>query len=176
MKRLPLAMSAMIAGVSLFSLAVGDEIYSRPGGCPEGFPCPSKRDQKPVSARNPMAETGPAPSATAPDFTVAYAAPPMMSYNVIRGDTLWSIASKPTIYGNPYQWPLILKANRDTIKDADLIEPGQVLLIEKRPSAVQVNAAVQHAKIRGEAKLGLTEQADVDYLERAGVVELKRSK
>ncbi|MGD8483964.1 MAG: hypothetical protein PVF81_03795, partial [Thioalkalispiraceae bacterium] len=29
------------------------------------------------------------------------------SYEVVRGDNLWNISGKDSIYGNPYQWPLI---------------------------------------------------------------------
>ena len=47
------------------------------------------------------------------------------SYQVVSGDNLWDISGKDSIYGNPYQWPLIYKANSDQIKDADLIFPGQ---------------------------------------------------
>ncbi len=90
-----------------------------------------------------------------------------MSYNVVRGDHLWGISSKPTIYGNPYQWPLIFKANRDKIKDADLIEPGQVLAVEKNPSSADMSAAVRHARTRGEWKLGATERSDTDFLARS---------
>ena len=37
------------------------------------------------------------------------------SYTVVRGDNLWNISGKSSIYGDPYQWPLIYKANRDQI-------------------------------------------------------------
>ena len=86
------------------------------------------------------------------------------SYSVVRGDHLWGISSKPTIYGNPYQWPLIFKANRDKIKDADLIQPGQVLSINRNASAAEVDAAVRHAKTRGAWKLGVVEVSDKKYL------------
>ncbi|OGI48656.1 MAG: hypothetical protein A2151_09740 [Candidatus Muproteobacteria bacterium RBG_16_65_34] len=88
------------------------------------------------------------------------------SYNVVRGDHLWGISSKSTIYGNPYQWPLIYKANRDKIKDADLIEPGQVFAINRNASSSEVDAAVRHAKTRGAWKLGVVEESDTAYLAR----------
>ncbi|NOR52314.1 MAG: LysM peptidoglycan-binding domain-containing protein, partial [Gammaproteobacteria bacterium] len=47
------------------------------------------------------------------------------SYVVEQGDNLWTISGQEDIYDNPYQWPLIYKANRDQIRDADLIFPGQ---------------------------------------------------
>jgi len=98
------------------------------------------------------------------------AAPPVSgkptSYNVVRGDHLWGIASKPIIYGNPYQWPLIFKANRDKIKDADLIQPGQVFAINRSASGSDMDAAVRHAKTRGAWSLGVVEDSDQAYLAR----------
>ncbi len=86
------------------------------------------------------------------------------SYNVVRGDHLWGISSKSTIYGNPYQWPLIFKANRDKIKDADLIHPGQVFTINRNASQGDVDAAVKHARTRGAWSLGKVEASDTRYL------------
>ena len=88
------------------------------------------------------------------------------TYNVVRGDHLWGISSKPRIYGNPYQWPLIYKANSDQIKDADLIHPGQALTISRGASSADVDAAVQHAKNRGAWTIGVTEKSDERYLSR----------
>jgi LysM repeat protein len=53
------------------------------------------------------------------------------SYTVKRGDTLWGIASKDFIYGDPWQWPLIYKANRDKVKNPHLIFPSQRLRIPR---------------------------------------------
>lgn len=44
-------------------------------------------------------------------------------------DCLWNIAKKPSIYGDPWKWKRIYKANTDKIKDPDLIYPGQRLTI-----------------------------------------------
>jgi nucleoid-associated protein YgaU len=86
------------------------------------------------------------------------------SYEVVKGDNLWDISAKPSIYGNPYEWPLIYKANSDKIKDADLIYPGQVLGIDTNPSASEVDAAIRHAKTRGSWSLGVVEESDKAYL------------
>jgi nucleoid-associated protein YgaU len=88
------------------------------------------------------------------------------SYSVVRGDNLWNISGKEEVYANPYQWPLIYKTNRDKIKDADLIYPGQVFDIDQNASASEIDAAVNHAKTRGAWSLGDTEQSDLDYLEK----------
>jgi nucleoid-associated protein YgaU len=44
-------------------------------------------------------------------------------------DCLWNIAKKRNIYGDPWKWKRIYKANSDKIKDPDLIYPGQKLII-----------------------------------------------
>ena len=88
------------------------------------------------------------------------------SYSVVRGDNLWDISGKEQVYADPYQWPLIYKTNRDKIKDADLIYPGQVFDIDQNASASEIDAAVNHAKTRGAWSVGDTEQSDRDYLSK----------
>ena len=95
------------------------------------------------------------------------APPPVASagqYAVLKGDNLWNISAKPDIYNNPYQWPLIYKANSGKIKDADLIYPGQVFDINSNPSAAEADAAVRHAKTRGAWSIGAVEASDTAYL------------
>ena len=58
-------------------------------------------------------------------------APQEWSYTVVRGDCLWNIAKKKDYYGNGFAWPKIYKANRDKIKNPDLIYPKQVFTIPK---------------------------------------------
>ena len=89
-----------------------------------------------------------------------------MNYEVSRGDNLWDISGKPSVYADPYQWPLIFKANSDQIKDADLIYPGQVLTVDTAPSSSDVSAAVQHARTRGSWSVGEVEESDQAYLGR----------
>lgn len=85
-------------------------------------------------------------------------------YVVERGDSLWTISAKDSIYGNPFQWPLIYKANSDRIRDADLIYPGQQFRIERGASVADTVAAIRHAKNRGAWAVGRVEQSDRDYL------------
>ena len=54
---------------------------------------------------------------------------PIISYTVVKGDCLWNIAKKKEHYGNGFAWPVIYKANRDKIKNPDLIYPKQVFSI-----------------------------------------------
>jgi LysM repeat protein len=86
------------------------------------------------------------------------------TYEVVRGDHLWGIAALPRIYGNAQAWPLIYKANAARLKDADLIEPGQNLDIPRTLSAGELDAAVRHARTRGDWKLGVAEPSDANFL------------
>jgi hypothetical protein len=117
--------------------------------------CATPAEEKPTADTKPAAAE-PAPAAQSPDS----------SYDVVRGDHLWGISANSRIYGNPYQWPLIYKANRDKIQDADLIRPGQVFSINRNASSGEVDAAVQHARTRGQWSLGVTEDSDKAYLAR----------
>jgi nucleoid-associated protein YgaU len=86
-----------------------------------------------------------------------------MTYAVVKGDSLWGISGKPEVYGNPYQWPLIYKANTDKIRDADLIKPGQQLAVDKNPTGDAAAAAIKHAKTRGAWSVGAVEESDKAY-------------
>jgi nucleoid-associated protein YgaU len=88
----------------------------------------------------------------------------MDQYVVKAGDSLWRISGMDEIYGNPYEWPLIYKANQDKIHDADLIYPGQQFAIDRNASAADIDAAVNHAKTRGAWSLGVVEESDRAYL------------
>ena len=50
-------------------------------------------------------------------------------YEIQSGDTLSAIAKK--YYGNASEYPRIFEANREVIKDANLIYPGQKIRIPK---------------------------------------------
>lgn len=50
-------------------------------------------------------------------------------YIIAKGDTLWKIAEKA--YGNGAKYTAIVDANKEVIKDADKIFPGQKIRIPK---------------------------------------------
>jgi nucleoid-associated protein YgaU len=52
-------------------------------------------------------------------------------WKVYKGECLWKIAGYPEVYDNPAQWPMIYRANKDKIKDPDLIYPNQVFEIPR---------------------------------------------
>ena len=62
----------------------------------------------------------------APEATVE-AAPAPAFYTVQSGDSLWKIASKH--YGDGNKWNALFEANREVIKDPDLIYPGQQIRV-----------------------------------------------
>lgn len=67
-----------------------------------------------------------APAAPTPASPTAAPAAPR-TYTVVAGDSLSKIAKK--FYGDGNKWQRIFEANRDTVKNPDLIHPGQVLKI-----------------------------------------------
>jgi hypothetical protein len=75
-------------------------------------------------------------------------------YRVLRGDTLWSISGKPTIYRNPLMWPIIYKANQQQIPDPDRIFPQQLLAIPRYLSQEEITLAIQRARARGPWRQG----------------------
>ncbi len=55
------------------------------------------------------------------------------TYMVGQDQSLWSIAGRPEVYGDPFRWLLLYHANRDQIFEPDLIYPGMVLLVPRYP-------------------------------------------
>lgn len=53
-------------------------------------------------------------------------------YTVSRGDFLWRISGKQAVFGDPWKWMRLYSANRDQIKDPDLIYPDQRLIVPRQ--------------------------------------------
>jgi len=82
----------------------------------------SKPDFSNVSAgASSTAPAAPEPTATTGTSDSA------KSYTVVSGDSLSKIAKRE--YGDANKWRTIYEANRDLIKDPDLIYPGQELKV-----------------------------------------------
>ena len=83
--------------------------------------CVLKKEEKPQASPPPPKEERPAENAPTP--------PPNtnQTYTVVRGDCLWKIAKR--FYGNGAKYTIIFNANRDKIRNPNLIYPGQVLTI-----------------------------------------------
>jgi len=67
------------------------------------------------------------------------------SYTVKEGDKLQIIAARKEIYNDLYQWPLIYKANRDQIRDPQILFVGQQLVIPRTVSIEDVREARRQA-------------------------------
>ena len=57
-------------------------------------------------------------------YKAEYDALPVV-HTVSKGECLWWISEYKHVYNDPFMWPLIMKANRDKLKNPDLIYPGQ---------------------------------------------------
>jgi nucleoid-associated protein YgaU len=79
----------------------------------------AKRKADFSDVRSGSSSTAPAPQAAPPAASAA------RTYTVQSGDSLSKIAKRE--YGDASQWKKIHEANRDIIKDPDLIHPGQTL-------------------------------------------------
>ena len=75
------------------------------------------------STNRPQVDPAPQPVPTAPSQ------PSYTMYRIVRGDTLWGIARR--FYGNGALYPKIFEANRDTVKNPNLIYAGNWLRIPK---------------------------------------------
>ena len=53
-------------------------------------------------------------------------------YEVKKGDSLSKIAGRPGVYNSKSLWIKIWSANRDIIKNPDIIYPGQMLIVRDR--------------------------------------------
>jgi len=69
------------------------------------------------------------------------------NYTVSKGDNLWNISKSK--YMNPFMWPLIYWANKEEIKDPDLIFPGQIFKIRKYFEDADKAKADHFARNRG---------------------------
>lgn len=67
-------------------------------------------------------------------------------YVVEEGDTLWAIASKERIYGDPYMWPLLYKYNAARVDDPDVIEPQLKLVVRKQLVGGEIEETLQKAR------------------------------
>ena len=97
--------------------------------------------------------------------TVSFSQQPIspQRYHIVKvNESLWEIAS--IHYGNALLWPLLYKLNNDRIYDADLIFPGQNLLIEGKFTGSEKNNAIKHAMNRGMWIIGYQEETDQKFL------------
>jgi nucleoid-associated protein YgaU len=91
---------------------------------------------RPAASAQPAAQTDAATArsraATSAGATTPTAKATPRTYTVAKGDSLSKIAQQ--VYGRADRWKLIFEANRDKIRDPDLIQPGQVLVLPDAPT------------------------------------------
>ena len=93
------------------------------------------------------------------------------SHTVTKGECLWWIAEYKQVYNDPFMWPLIFKANRDQIKNPDLIFPGQVFSVprdgfgldEVKAARKQAGAPWKHLEPSEDAVIPAGMRADIGY-------------
>ena len=90
---------------------------AKPAPAPAAKPAPN-----PTTAANNPAPAKPTPAPAPQPAEPTY-------YTVKSGDSLSKIAQQ--VYGDAHQWSKIFDANRDQIKNPDMIQPGQKLKIPK---------------------------------------------
>ena len=93
---------------------------------PETRPEPQPGILAERSAPGPL-ERETAPQATAPQATEPTARPGVTLVTVQPGQSLWRISDD--LYGDGVRWVQIFRANRDQIRNPDLIYPGQVFTL-----------------------------------------------
>jgi nucleoid-associated protein YgaU len=107
------------------------EILAKPNAAQSvGKAAPGVTGSAPLGATSGMLGMGKGPTAAAQ-------APKTAVYTVKKGDTLSQIAKNFYGFATPPYWKLIQDANKDLIKDANLIYPGQVFKIPELPEALK---------------------------------------
>ncbi|HXC65381.1 MAG TPA: LysM peptidoglycan-binding domain-containing protein [bacterium] len=110
-----------------------------------GVGCAHKGQVTPDATPEPAAASAPTPQ---PEDTpkAETKVSPRPTYLVRKGDSLWSIAAKSSVLGDPFRWPILFKQNRDQIQDPDIIEVAQNLDYSQPMDSQAINDAIQKAK------------------------------
>ena len=115
------AVTVKEADTSTASIAAREEPAPAPAAAPVAKPQDSAAALPPRQAM----------AAASSDEGVSKSAPASGSTRVVsRGDSLWRISR--ITYGAGEQYAIVYRANRDRIKDPNLIHPGQVLVLPVR--------------------------------------------
>ena len=65
-------------------------------------------------------------------LTVSIVLVAQKKHTVVKGECLWFIAGD--YYNDPFLWPVIYEANKDSIADPHWIYPGEVFVIPNVPA------------------------------------------
>ena len=69
------------------------------------------------------------------------------TYVVQKGDSLWSIAAKPEIYGKASRWRRLYDANRDLLKSPDRLRAGMTLKVPRSADEPTSNTTYEDAGV-----------------------------
>ncbi len=108
----------------------------KPLECPAAVACPEVKPME-CPAVATVKESAPAPGVFLDTYTVA------------KGDSLWRIASKTEVYGNPLMWPILYKYNLSNIFNPDIIRINLLLSVPRDLSEPEKKGAVKKAKRHG---------------------------
>ena len=114
--------------------ASSGEAQSRAEYIPESAPQTGPPSQPALPAAKPResvalkpAQASPGSSAPEEGVTSSAVAPRNLTKLVSRGDSLWRISR--VTYGDGARYAIVYRANRDRIRDPNLIHPGQILIL-----------------------------------------------
>ncbi len=99
-----------------------------------------------IAKQNALAAQRGSAVATGGDQSQMPGAPQLPTNHIVKkGECLWWISEYTEIYNDPFQWPLIYQANRDQIRDPDLIYPNQNFKIQRNATLNDVKSARKKA-------------------------------
>jgi nucleoid-associated protein YgaU len=122
-----------VAGVAASAGAGQSRAEYVPGSAPQARP-PSQAASTPKpqeSAALKPAQANAGDSAAPEHVSSTAVAPRALTKVVSRGDSLWRISR--ITYGDGTRYAVVYRANRDQIRDPNLIHPGQTLILPAKP-------------------------------------------
>jgi nucleoid-associated protein YgaU len=146
MRRINLLLVIIVALAFMFSACCKKQVKKQ-----QPIPQPVKKVEqpKPVEKPAPVVKEEPKPQPKE-EVSTKPVTPSLPTYHEVKkGECLWKIAEYKEIYNDPFMWPLIYRANKEKIKDPDLIFPKQVFRIPRDYTESQKQDAIHFAKTRG---------------------------
>ena len=142
MKKIFFLIAILLSVTILFSSCCKKQVKKQ-----EPVPQKQKVEKAEPEKPAPVVKEEPKPQ---PKEEITTTTPTLPTYHEVKkGECLWRIAEYKEIYNDPFMWPLIYRANKEKIKDPDLIFPKQVFRIPRDYTESQKQDAIHFAKTRG---------------------------